>query len=313
MIRLPAVPRPLVFLFLAACFHKKLADGVRGNPNDDEAWGDAGDAEAAAGNTAQALTDYLRALAIDPRDSEWQRKVGELGGEELFRSSIDGLLPYTPGDDELLGDRGDAFATAGFMGEACALYGEAQTVDPQDTEWLGKVQTCATPIAEEGPYGDAVENSGVLRVLGYQDGVEGGVEGGVIGYSEGYPYTEGYPYGDVTVGDPAAVAASLEHARAGHKPEARNALWVALQADPNATDLRAMWTMLTGETSLVLLQKLADASAEDPAVWGALGDAKLVAGKRAEAITAWQKAAALAPYDLAWSNRLEMAKNTVVK
>lgn len=321
MRRISSIAAPLLLLLLAGCFHKKLADGVRGDPNDDEAWGDAGDAEAAMGNRSQALIDYQRALGLDPRDAEWQRKVAEFGGVEVFRSSIDLLLPDSPADDEALGDRGDAFETAGLHDEACALFRRAQALDTQDTEWLTKVGTCDAEVATDlAP----VEYSGLLGMIEGTERYEGGVVGGVLGgdYVGGLGGGDvsgyggygayGYGYGSV-VGDPAAVAAALDHARQSQKPEARNALWVALQADPNAPDLRAMWTLLTGETSVVLLQRLAEANPEDPALWGALGDAKLVAGKRAEAITSWQKAAALAPFDTTWSNRLEMAKSTVVK
>jgi Flp pilus assembly protein TadD len=309
MLRIPTHFRPLLFLLTAACIHKKLADGVRGDPNDDEAWGDAGDAEAAQGNTAQALTDYLRAMTIDPRDTEWQRKVAEFGGVDTFRVTIDRLLPDSYTDDEALGDRGDAYAAAGLIEESCDLYRRALELDTQDTEWMGKVGGCEPVVEEVQPYDVYDSYSGILGSIGYQEGgVVGGVLGGSIGgYGDyGSYYTDSLSY--AVVGDPAAVTAALDHARAGQKPEARNALWVALQSNPNASDLRAMWTMLTGESALVLLQKLADANPEDPALWGALGDARLAAGKRAEAITAWQKAAALAPYDTAWSNRMEMAK-----
>ena len=305
MLRHSSFAAPFVLLLLPGCLHPRLAEGVRGDPNNDEAWGDAGDAEASMGNTAQALTDYQRALTIDPRDAEWQRKVAQYGGVESLRATIDLLLPDSSTDDETLGDRGDAFASAGLPEEACELYRRAQAIDAQDTEWLGKIAECAPAVLEAPSYED---NNGVLAMLGY---VEGGVVGGVA--NQGYDYGQAGAFGAVALGDAAAVAASLEHARAGQKPESRNALWVALQADPNATDLRVMWALLTGETPVVLLQKLADAKPDDPALWGALGDAKLVAGKRAEAIVAWQKAATLAPNDLAWSNRLEMAKNTVVK
>ena len=306
MHRISSIAAPVLLLLLSGCFHKKLADGVRGDPNDDEAWGDAGDAEAAAGNTTQALVDYQRALGLDPRDAEWQRKVVEFGGVDLFRSSIDLLLPDSPTDDEVLGDRGDAYDAAGLHDEACALYRRAQALDAQDTEWLSKVGTCDPAVAAGILYqAGAGDNNGLMGLIGAAEGDYPPAYGDYAGF--------GYGYAPEVIGDPAAVAAALGHVRAGEKLEARNALWVALQADPNATDLRAMWTMLTGETAVVLLQKLADANTEDPALWGALGDAKLVAGKRAEAITAWQKAAALAPNDPAWSNRLEMAKNTVVK
>lgn len=331
---------PFAIALLVACHHRRVISGlVPPNPTDDEAWGDIGDGLVAAGNTSGALDSYLHALRLDPRDGEWQRKVAEYGGGDLLVREIDGLLPDSSTDDEAIGDRAGAFAAAGRADEACSLFRRALAIDPNDSEWSARVGECdGSPDAvgasdEGGEYGGVVggvvdgttgDRYGVLQLLGTTDG------GSAVSYlfsNDGVAD----PYGgigglgvapDDAPAEPAAaippevyvyktpLAAAVDEARAGHTPEARNALWSALQQDPWNDDARHLWTLLTGESQPVLLDKLVVLRPNEASLWGDLGDARLAAGKKADAIVAWQKAAALDPGQTAWGLRIEMVRAT---
>ncbi len=50
-------------------------------PDNDEIWGDMGDAHLNAGRTGEALRCYQQAAALDPDDGEWPPKIAELSGD----------------------------------------------------------------------------------------------------------------------------------------------------------------------------------------------------------------------------------------
>ena len=134
-------------------------------PDADEPLGDYADALMAAGRTEEACEAYGRALAIDPQDSEWQRRTHECGSAvdvadvpELDVSSQEdiltgvrrrymrqaavaqqlGLVEADRGNDERWGDLGDALMAfdAELAGEC---YVTAMVIQPTDSEWRRKV------------------------------------------------------------------------------------------------------------------------------------------------------------------------------
>lgn len=317
--------RALILLtILGGCRHDRLETSMTpANPSDDEAWGDIGDGHVAAGNTRDALDSYVRALQLDPGDGEWQRKVVEFGGSDALIHEADRLLPDSSTDDEAIGDRAGAWMTAGRTDEACEMYRRALAIDPTDSEWTARVQECGGDTSGGVPYGAVFEpvhedyrDEGT--VLGYSPGSEmyaevlGTLTGEVGGISE--PLTATVPEPEVLPPElfvaKTPLVTAVDEVRAGRTIEARNAVWSALQQDPWSVDARLLWTLLTGDSQPALLEKLVVLRPNDARLWGELGDARLTVGKKPDAIVAWQKAAALDPYQAAWGLRIEMARAT---
>ena len=122
---------------------ERLTRQVRNNVSDDEAWGDLGDAHAAAGNGSTAEGCYAVALMIDPSDGEWQ------GHSPSLARAVTVLRQLNVTDDELIGDLGDVAGGRGESTAARALYELALELDPSDGEWQGKVSgTTSAPSPE---------------------------------------------------------------------------------------------------------------------------------------------------------------------
>lgn len=114
------------------------------DPTNDEAWGRAADAIAAAGDRTRAVSYYLRALELDPSDGEWPGKLMAQGPDPRIDTFL-ARWAATAGDrdDEALGDIADGMKSAGRWRDACAFYGKALAADPSDNEWVQAIDECA--------------------------------------------------------------------------------------------------------------------------------------------------------------------------
>lgn len=119
---------------------RQLESQVLDDPENDELWGDLGDAYAAMGDRKTAYRHYQYALTLDPDDGEWQGKVVEFsdGGDIDFM--LDALADSN--DDERLGDLADRLRAEGREDEACSTYMRAFTIDPGDSEWITALESC---------------------------------------------------------------------------------------------------------------------------------------------------------------------------
>jgi tetratricopeptide (TPR) repeat protein len=125
---------------------RELEAQVLSDPNNDELWGDLGDAYAAMGDRKTALRHYQYALTLDPDDSEWQGNIVEFSDGGDIDVMIDALA--TSNDDERLGDLADRLRSEGREDEACATYMRAFTVDPGDNEWTTALGSCGQSPAD---------------------------------------------------------------------------------------------------------------------------------------------------------------------
>ena len=147
---------------------ERLTRQVRNNVWDDEAWGDLGDAHAAAGNRSTAEGCYAVALMIDPSDGEWQ------GHSPSLARAVTILRQLNVTDDELIGDLGDVAGGRGESTAARALYELALELDPSDGEWQGKVSgtTSAPPpereVAPEAPWLEGLDTSELAELAGVE-------------------------------------------------------------------------------------------------------------------------------------------------
>ncbi len=125
---------------------RELEEQVLSDPNNDELWGDLGDAYGAMGDRKTALRHYQYALTLDPDDSEWQGKVVEFSDGGDIDVMIDALASSS--DDERLGDLADRLRAEGREDEACATYMRAFTLDPGDNEWITALGSCGQSTTE---------------------------------------------------------------------------------------------------------------------------------------------------------------------
>lgn len=133
-------------------------------PRSDETMGDVGDALRAAGKQSEACGWFVRALQADLTDEEWLTDVldcattGPFPDREAMRAALEGSLEghaarveADPGDDEALGDWGDALWALDRPDEACETWRRAQAIDPEDSEWTGDLMRCPSHL--EAPPG----------------------------------------------------------------------------------------------------------------------------------------------------------------
>jgi tetratricopeptide (TPR) repeat protein len=110
-----------------------LINQVRGDLGNDERWGDLGDSYQSAGNYGMADACWAVARVLDPGDSEWS------GHSPNLDQAAWGIQQLGITDDEWVGDLGDTAQTQGWYSAAQALYRLALNLDPDDSEWQGKV------------------------------------------------------------------------------------------------------------------------------------------------------------------------------
>jgi len=107
-------------------------------PDRDELWGDLAEGYAALDRTADAVRAFRRARELDPQDDEWSQRLLQLDpGSEL--ASAEARARESPGNDELWGDLGDAYASSGRTSDALTAYRRAADLDPDDGEWAPKI------------------------------------------------------------------------------------------------------------------------------------------------------------------------------
>ncbi len=85
-------------------------------PENDELWGDLGDAYFALGRPQEALDRYRRAHELDEEDEEWSDAIAMLTGESVPMDEMDEVLIFD-GDEELIElDRKDVMRMLGRRG-----------------------------------------------------------------------------------------------------------------------------------------------------------------------------------------------------
>ncbi|MBW1879915.1 MAG: tetratricopeptide repeat protein, partial [Deltaproteobacteria bacterium] len=256
------------------------------NPMDDEVWGDLADEYGMRGETDTALEYYIYALRIDPSDSEWQRKVVELGGidqvAEVFESQIDG------DDDEAIGDFADMLSGAGQMERACELYARANEIDPNDSEWREKLSGCP----DHEPIGGYTEPGPDYPYYGPD------YPGGVIGMVPDGPDGESL----VAMGRSALVN--------GEREQALQYFQAALLQDPTDRDALTGVMVLTGKTLVDVLELLAERIPNNDELQGDLADAYVAVGEIDSALQAYRRASELDPSDSEWRGKLSLLDPT---
>ena len=117
---------------------KVLSEKLIADPNNDEIIGRLGDVQAFTGDRDGAVESYKKALALDPADSEWRTSLAALAGTDVVLEVLEPVLSRVE-DDETLGDLGDIYAASGNTARALELYRRAAAIDPEDSEWSGKI------------------------------------------------------------------------------------------------------------------------------------------------------------------------------
>ena len=108
-------------------------------PENDEIMGTIGDTLLSAGDREGAMEHYRLALAADPGDSEWLDKLVAISGEPKL-DVLMALVEEGDANDELWGNLGDVYLDLGMSDEARDAYRKASALDPEDSEWLRKLQ-----------------------------------------------------------------------------------------------------------------------------------------------------------------------------
>jgi len=114
----------------------ELEARVAGEPNDDELYGQLGNAYREIGRSAEAITKYQEALTLQPEDSEWVRKLRELNGD--FTPIIDSLkndAEANSQDDRAQGRLGKLLINIDRVQEGIPYLFAALRLDPADLEW----------------------------------------------------------------------------------------------------------------------------------------------------------------------------------
>ncbi len=247
-------------------------------PDDDERIGDIADALVEQGRVEEALQLYQRAHEIDPDDSEWTRKIAELGGgiasilggvEGGVEGGIVGGIAgagtegVASGDDEAIGDLGDVYAQQGNRELALQHYRRALEIDPSDGEWQNKVSLYAG-------------TSTLADIL------------------EGRLSTD--PRNDEIMG-----ALATAYAELGHTDKAREMFVEALTIDPADGQWQGKLSLLGGlAATQELLEHKLETDPDNDEIMGRIGDTRAFLGDHAGALEAYQAALALDPGDEEW-------------
>lgn len=101
----------------------------------------------AVGAADQARTYFERALLENPGDREALLGVMALT-QKTAVEVLEQLAERTPDNDEVFGDLADAYAAEGRFREAIEAYGTANRLDPDDSEWTGKLAILVHAVPE---------------------------------------------------------------------------------------------------------------------------------------------------------------------
>ena len=128
---LAALIQPDNRLWPALAAEAKLLGRFSTSSQDDEFWGELGNAYAAQGS-AKARSAYAVAHLIDPNDPKWRQKAPNSRGDE----AIPILRDLGVRDDAWIGSLAVAARTRGEIATARPLYEFARTLNPKDQRWL---------------------------------------------------------------------------------------------------------------------------------------------------------------------------------
>jgi tetratricopeptide (TPR) repeat protein len=267
---------------------RELKRAALRSPRDDEAWGDLGDMLVAEGAMEEARSAYMRALTIDPADSEWQQALATLGEVEFVARLMEGQLNQQ--DDESLGDYGDMLAMLGREGEACEHWRMAAELDPSDEEWINHALDCGYEVPDV-PY-DEYGND-------YLYGVVGGTIEGEYGDAPEATDLESLV---ARVSSDASLLTRLgqAYAQARNAPKAEETLWGALLVAPTDEEALQSYMVVTGKTRRQVLETLRDTFSDNDEVVGLLADHYLDLGLRDRARDLYSLAHQLDPDDPEW-------------
>ena len=265
-------------------------------PGDDEVWGDVGDHFAELGQTERALPFYLRALHLDPSDTEWQNKITEAGGSEEVLRIFEGQAVSHQDNDEWLGDYGDVLRSMDRIEDACEQYRNALALDPTDSEWRDNVAQCEGGVMTRVPEGHEGESSHLLSTIESDNEQDPAVE---IASLE--RLLESEPDNDEYLGRLGMLLASQ-----GSLERGTELLKRAMQIDPTDMSWPRLFSALTGQPRLDLLQEMVLLHPENDELHGDLGDMFVDLGRQDEAATAYKEATRLDPEDQEWKDKLKI-------
>lgn len=119
----------------------------------------------------EALTWFIRALSMDPTDSEWGTAIRELAGPQTFIDMIK-EMPGSDQSDELQGDLGDTYWELGLADQACAAWTRAAELDSGDDEWRNKRARCGADAAAVAKLGVSTLEDGLKALYAGRSGTE---------------------------------------------------------------------------------------------------------------------------------------------
>ena len=269
------------------------------NPSDDEIWGDIGDHFAEKGQSSKALTYYLRAMSLDPSDSEWHQKLTEHGSSEEVVAFYESNAVHNQDNDEWLGDFGDLLAGMDRREDACSQYRNALALDPSDSEWVQRVGECDS--------GAPLQPSGGLQ---HSDMVEGAEMMGHGDYPEMHesPEAQLQSFEQLVAQEPendeywGGIAQA--HVALGNLEQGVEALERALALDPSDSVWPTMYCALTGSVLVDVLTAQLEQHANNDELHGDIGDAYVNSGDPEKAKEHYLRASELDPEDGEWKTKL---------
>ena len=272
-------------------------------PRNDEVWGDIGDHFAERGMKEVALGYYLHAMALDPADSEWQQKVVESGSQEEVLALFESNAVHNQDNDEWLGDYGDLLARMDRRDDACAQYSNALALDPEDSEWIQRVDECnsGAPLAVSPDMGGMHPEHGMMEhgeAYGEALSGQGDPEAQISNLEN---LLEGEPENDEYMGRLGVLLADQ-----GNMERASELLLGAFALDPTDSVWPRTVSALTGRSRVDLLSEALESHAENDELHGDLGDAYVDLGRTQEALEAYRRALELDPDDAEWKNKLSL-------
>ncbi|MBW1879501.1 MAG: tetratricopeptide repeat protein, partial [Deltaproteobacteria bacterium] len=304
---------------------------LRDAPGDATLTGEVGNAYARAGDGRQALEYYRRALDLNPLDVTWVDKIVLYGGTNRI-SVFESLNVGTTSSDEFQGDFGDAYLDAGRAADARARYERAHELDPNDSEWIGKLAVLlgGDPRAESivvaplrrgvardasndeihGDMGDALMSLGrrdeactayrqALALDADDSEWPGKVERCSKSLGELLSALQ-----DSSDNDEIAGAIGFVHLARGDRSAALGSFRQALSLDPMDSRWWNFVLAYGGQSRVEVLEDIAVSSTSDE-VWGDLGDAYARDGRVLDARLAYRRAHDLDNADSEWTGKLE--------
>jgi len=246
---------------------ESLEAAAAASPNDDELLGSIAKIYASRGDKQQAAEYFLRALAIDPGDSEWRSELTAMGMGGVVTARM-AEAAHSSTDDELIGDYGDALWETGQQDAACEAYRRARALDPDDDEWRRNVAYRCGELSEV-------------------------ISGYVVDHPEAMDGEE-------------AVERALALLQQGQRQQAREWVEAALRLSPRDNDLQNLAASLQGRTKAGVLEELTSQHPQDDELWGDLGDAYMEASRVADARQAYHRAAQIDPDDSEWQRKTRL-------